>query len=130
MLPDEWFAKAREALTFAGAGFAASGIPGFASFLAHQAAELALKGYLATRRRDPPRLHDLVRLVDECQETEPSFSGAIEDALLLDPWYIPGRYPVQRTLAATAEDARDALAAAERILNAVGVANVLLPSRA
>jgi HEPN domain-containing protein len=121
MLPDEWFSKAREALTFARAGFAASGIPGFACFLAHQAVELSLKGFLATRGRDPPRLHDLLRLVDACRETDPSFEGTSEDALVLNPWYIPGRYPVHQTLAATPDDAAAALAAAARLLAATGV---------
>jgi hypothetical protein len=60
-------------------------------------------------------------LVDECREVEPSFPGTIEDALVLNPWYIPGRYPVQRTLAATAEDAQAALAAADRIVTAAGM---------
>lgn len=121
MPPEEWSLKAREALTFARAGFAASGLPGFACFLARQTAELALKGFLAARDREPPRIHDLVRLVDECRQTDPSFGGTDDDALLLNPWYIPGRYPVHRTLAAAAEDATAALAAAERILAAAGI---------
>ncbi len=118
MLRDEWLSKARDALAFARSGFAGSGIPGFTCFMAHQAAELALKGHLAGLGKAPPRIHSLVRLLDFCHQVDPRYAASEQDALVLDPWYIPGRYPVQRTLEATSADAEAALEAAARILDA------------
>ena len=120
MLPDEWLSRARDALRFAQAGYAASGIPGFTCFLAHQAAELALKGFLTAHGQKPPRIHDLALLMDRCMETAEGFGGSHEDALALNPWYIPGRYPTPSAVRASAQDAEDALAAAERLVLAAG----------
>ncbi len=121
MLKDEWFQRADDALEFARAGFAASGIAGFACFLAHQSAELALKGFLVRAGEEPPRVHDLPRLIALCRGCDPTFGGSDADALLLNPWYIPARYPVPITMSATAEDARQALGAAERLLRAASM---------
>ncbi len=118
MLPDEWRSKARDALSFARAGFGSSGIPGITCFLSHQSAELALKGFIASRGTEPPRVHDLPRLLFLCRELDSSFSGDEADVLLLNPWYIPGRYPVQHAVTATRSDGEEAIAAAERILEA------------
>ncbi len=120
MLPEEWYSKARDALAFAVAGFDSSGIPSIACFLSHQAAELAIKGCISERGGQPPRVHDLPRLLLHCSDLDDAIVIREEDALLLNPWYIPGRYPVQGLITATEQDAREAIAAAGRILDATG----------
>jgi HEPN domain-containing protein len=63
-----------------------------ACLLAQQAAEKAIKAVLVAEDMDPPKLHDLRRLLERC--ASPIMVGLDEAALEnLSRWSIAGRYP-------------------------------------
>jgi HEPN domain-containing protein len=83
---------------------------------AHQASEKAIKALLIARDVDPPKLHDLDRLVAQLPE---------EDAIVFDGfdlpeltrWAIEGRYPAELDEATNA-DAERAIALARSVISA------------
>jgi len=85
-----------------------------ACLLAQQAAEKAIKAVLVAEDVDPPKLHDLRRLLERC--ASPIMSELNEPALEdLSRWSIAGRYPADVD-EGTAGDAEACLAAASRVL--------------
>ena len=89
-------------------------------FLAHLAAEKALKAYLISRAVPFRRVHDLADL----RALLPSGTDiGISDADLerLNPWAIEGRYPGD-VADATRSEANECVAAAERVVGVVSVA--------
>ncbi len=77
---------------------------------AHQAAEKAIKALLAHHDVDPPRLHDLDRLVQRLPEGERAGFDVLE-LPELTRWAIEGRYPADVD-EATAGDATKSIAIA------------------
>jgi hypothetical protein len=67
-------------------------VPRGACIWAHQAAEKAIKALLVARDVDPPKLHDLDRLVGRLPEAVASVFDGL-DLPELSPWAIEGRYP-------------------------------------
>lgn len=63
-------------------------------YFSHQAAEKGLKGYLEDNKINPPRIHDLIELVKKCQNIDNQFSKFLQQARILNQFYIPTRYPV------------------------------------
>jgi HEPN domain-containing protein len=85
-----------------------------ACLLAQQAAEKAIKAVLVAEDMDPPRLHDLRRLLERC--ASPIMAELDEPALEdLSRWSIAGRYPVDVD-EGTAEDVASCLDTAGRVL--------------
>jgi HEPN domain-containing protein len=85
-----------------------------ACLLAQQAAEKAIKAVLVAEDTDPPKLHDLRRLLERCSSRIMSELNepALED---LSRWSIAGRYPAD-VAEGTAADAEACLATASRVL--------------
>ncbi|HYN76434.1 MAG TPA: HEPN domain-containing protein [Lamprocystis sp. (in: g-proteobacteria)] len=81
-----------------------------------QAAEKALKGFLAGRGRSLRRVHDLVLLLAECTELDPSFDPLADAAAMLTPYGTAFRYPGNISEPSLPE-AREAVVAARCILD-------------
>jgi HEPN domain-containing protein/predicted nucleotidyltransferase len=64
-----------------------------AVYHAQQAAENALKAYLAAHDEPFPKIHDLQPLVQRCEEFDPAFSKFISDAQVLTPYATQFSYP-------------------------------------
>jgi HEPN domain-containing protein len=64
-----------------------------ACFMAEQASQKALKGFLIAQRRRSVLIHSVARLVEECSQIDKEFSGHIASGRILDQYYIPTRYP-------------------------------------
>lgn len=64
-----------------------------ACFLAQQAAEKALKGYLYSRGETPVIGHSVDRLCRACAEYDDVFGELLKRIAILDTHYIPTRYP-------------------------------------
>jgi len=87
-----WLAQAQhdvEAAALAGR----EGFPETACFLAQQATDKALKGFLYTQGERPVMGHATHRLVERCAEYEHGFSDLLDVCRQLDQYYIPTRYP-------------------------------------
>jgi HEPN domain-containing protein len=88
-----WLRLAREDLAAARHLANAAHLPHrVACLLAQQAAEKAVKAVLVAEDMDPPKLHDLRRLLERC--ASPIMAGLDEPGLEdLSRWSIAGRYP-------------------------------------
>lgn len=120
MKRDEWERYRRQAVhTLASAhDDAVRGVYDWACFKAHQAGELALKGYVRATSHYATG-HSVVKLLADCAEPAPS--ALVDCAKSLDKVYIPARYPDAYDSGApmdyyTAADAAAAIDCAQRLL--------------
>lgn len=68
-------------------------LPDESVFHAQQAAEKALKAYLASRDEPFAKTHDLPRLVKQCQTLDEEFAQLADAASVLNPYVSQFRYP-------------------------------------
>jgi HEPN domain-containing protein len=93
-------------------------VPWNVAFLAQRAAEKALKGLLVHLGIEPPRTHDLARLLSLVPE-EKAEVRAQTGVLALTEYAITGQYPVRDLqVEPTWEDAEKAVALARSLLDA------------
>ncbi len=121
--PRQWLAKAGDDLAVAGMSLKAEYFS-HACFLSQQCIEKALKAYVIAKARTYPRIHNLVDLLERCEALDSAFAQFRADCEKVDEYYIPTRYPAgipgaKPTGMPSAEDAKEAIAAAENILNFV-----------
>ena len=64
-----------------------------ACFMAEQASQKALKGFLTAQGRRSIPIHSVAQLAEECSRIDKDFSNHIVPARILDQYYIPTRYP-------------------------------------
>ena len=64
-----------------------------AAYLCQQCAEKALKAYLVVNNIDPPKIHDLERLVQLCQNIDADFAQLEIDCKKINPYGTASRYP-------------------------------------
>ena len=71
------------------------GTPGCVCFLCQQMAEKLLKAFLVQERKEYPKIHSLLRLVELCGKIDKNFSDddLKEDIVFLNVFYAPARYP-------------------------------------
>lgn len=112
----EWFARGKEDLLFAEAGFKESGLASQACFLSHQAIEKFLKGYLLFKKGNFPKTHDLLFLLDLIAKEEKEFKKISEKVRILNGYYIPTRYPGGEISVFSSKEARRALKVAKEII--------------
>ncbi len=93
------------------------GLYWLACFNAHQAAELYLKGLLASVTGVHPYTHDLAELLEALRaiSVEPP-SDVVLSSELLTPHYTLARYPGRRVYTYTAERGRTCVECAEKIV--------------
>ena len=84
------------------------------AFHAQQGAEKYLKGFLVARGSVVPKIHDLVSLLRECRQHDPSLDFLRIDAELLTRLGWAARYP-DSPGEPEENDAREALRIAERV---------------
>ncbi len=125
MQPDR-FTTARNWLAAAGddytvATLALLQVPSLACFHAQQCAEKALKAILVAVAGDVAREHLMTRLLEELDGLGIETEDLRADALALEKFYGPTRYPdalggANPGTAYTVSEARDAIARAERLI--------------
>ena len=62
-------------------------------FHAQQAAEKLLKALLVSRGQQPPKIHDLTRLLTICLAHAPELAAFADDFVFLSPLAVLSRYP-------------------------------------
>ncbi len=91
-------------------------------FHSQQCIEKSLKAFLRAKRQKIPRIHELVELLNMCQELDSSYEIFLESCKIVGKYYIPTRYPeaLPGSLAEGGlperEDAEKALEIAKEIL--------------
>jgi HEPN domain-containing protein len=87
-------------------------------FNSQQAAEKALKGFLAAHGTPARKTHELLALISACAEIESDFDALAEDATILTPYVSEYRYP-GGPLEPSYDAARDAIQRARKIVDFV-----------
>ena len=87
-----WLRQAEHDLRIAG-GHQGRGDFSDACFMAEQAAQKALKGFLIAQGQRFVPLHSVAQLAERCAQFDPDFAASITSGRLLDQYYIPTRYP-------------------------------------
>ena len=64
-----------------------------ACFMAEQAAQKALKGFLMAQGQRSVLVHSVAQLAERCAQFDADFAAHITSGRLLDQYYIPTRYP-------------------------------------
>lgn len=93
ILADEWFNSGISDYKYAEIGLQEKTIFPQIAFLSQQIAEKYLKGFLVLYGIEPPRIHDLPKLLDECIKFEAKLEVLLDACELLTGFYIESRYP-------------------------------------
>lgn len=93
LLAQEWFATAISDYQYAAIGLKAREVFPQIAFLSQQVAEKFLKGFLTLHQMEPPRIHDLTKLLDECVKLQPELQTLRDACEALTGFYIEVRYP-------------------------------------
>lgn len=92
-LAQEWFDAALNDYQYAEIGLREDYVFPQVAFLSQQVAEKMLKGFLTLNAIEPPRSHDLTKLLDECGKIKPELEDLREACETLTGFYIEVRYP-------------------------------------
>ena len=93
ILANEWFDSANSDYQYAEVGMKEEYVFPQVAFLSQQIAEKFLKGFLLVHNVQPPRIHELPKLLDECAKINPEFEKLRDACELLTGFYIDTRYP-------------------------------------
>lgn len=88
-------------------------------FLAQQAAEKYLKGYLVFKKINPRPLHHLEELAKDCAGFEKGFLDWLDECRVLTRYYIETRYPPLVPIEYSKTEAKKAIKTAEDIIEFV-----------
>ncbi len=114
----EWMKKASGDLKAANLLLHDDDVLDIAVYHTQQCAEKALKTFLVFCKNSLPKTHDLQRLLELCSQKDQTFSGLLDDVLILNPYGVYSRYPDDRFVI-NKEDVEDAIARAAKILRFV-----------
>ncbi len=92
-LAQEWFDSAVSDYQYAEIGLKEDQIFPQIGFLTQQVAEKFLKGFLILYGIEPPLIHELPKLLDECIKVNPSLENLRDSCELLTGFYVESRYP-------------------------------------
>lgn len=92
-LAQEWFDSAESDLKYAEIGLKENSIFPQVVFLSQQVAEKMLKGFLMLNKIEPPRIHDLTRLLDQSSKIKAELEELRDSCEALTGFYIEVRYP-------------------------------------
>ena len=89
-----WRKKSEENLKWADDNLKAGNFP-LVCYLAQQAVELLLKGYLYSQNKIPPKTHQLIRLAKFSEKLGLKIKGLLPKLAILSEYYLESRYPDQ-----------------------------------
>ena len=92
-LAKEWFDTAVSDFQYAKVGLEEKQVFPQVAFLSQQVAEKFLKGFLVLHGQEPPRIHDLPKLLDAGVKIQPKLEKIRDACELLAGFYVEVRYP-------------------------------------
>ncbi|OGG87327.1 hypothetical protein A3B87_01840 [Candidatus Kuenenbacteria bacterium RIFCSPHIGHO2_02_FULL_39_13] len=113
----KWFAIGDNDLKYAQTSFEEFGaFYAQICFIAQQAAEKYLKGFLILHKNSFPKIHDLTKLLKLCAEIEKDFLDFADETSYLSQFYLIARYPLTEYPPAGKKEAKKAIDSAEEII--------------
>ncbi len=115
---DEWVAKAEADWSVATSLSRRRRVPLYDAVCFHcqQCAEKYLKAFLVLHRVLPPKIHDVVELIDRCSGFDPRLAALADYARPLNAYAVKARYP---GAFCSPDDAKDARARARNLRRVV-----------
>ncbi len=92
-LAKEWIIKSQNDFKSATILFKENGPTDSLCFHCHQAVEKALKGFLVFNKKEFPKIHDLIHLLNLCEKIDKDFENFKQETSFLNRFYIETRYP-------------------------------------
>lgn len=93
ILAQEWFDSAVSDYQYAEVGLKEDTVFPQIAFLSQQIVEKYLKGVFILYGVEPPRIHELPKLLDGCEKLNPDLEKLRDACELLSGFYIETRYP-------------------------------------
>lgn len=118
-LAKEWFTKGDHDISGAILLFREGGFTDTICFLCQQAVEKYLKGYLVSQHLRPKKIHDLVKLVEQCSIVDRDFKEIEENCHFLRDFYIEARYPLGPPVVYPKQTAKEALEKTKEIIDLI-----------
>lgn len=115
-----WLEKGREEYNSAVLNLKFGGYPDTICFLAHQAGEKTLKGFLVLHGTRFKKEHSLAYLLNLCIKIDKEFVALKENSKILDPYYIETRYPLDIPITYSKKQVEQAVELAGKIVEFVG----------
>ncbi|MCK9401664.1 MAG: HEPN domain-containing protein [Bacteroidales bacterium] len=115
ILAKEWIKKADDDYKSAKVVLTEGGYLGTTCFLSQQMSEKYLKGYLVFSGKNVEKIHDLIKLLNECKKIKYEFVKLENECILLNDYYIETRYPLDTPINYTKKEAKEALIAAKSV---------------
>ena len=119
ILAKEWLVKSMDDYKSAKVVLKEGGYYGTTCFLSQQIAEKCLKGFLVFHDIKIKKIHDLIKMLNECKKIEKDIDKLEDECILLNDYYIETRYPLDSPIDYSKNEARQALKAVEKIMNYV-----------
>lgn len=118
-LAREWLKKAGDDLLSAQVILNEGGYLGTTCFLSQQIVEKCLKGFLVAHGAKPDKIHDLIKLLNDCLRFDRSLMDIQDECVMLNDYYIEARYPLDVPVDYKKPETRSALKAAEVIIQRI-----------
>lgn len=96
------------------------GFPHIIAYHCHQSAEKSLKGFLIVNQKIYPKTHDLIVLLNLCQEIDKGFKLLLSQVRVLNPLHLEEKYPFEPVADYTNKELLSFLKSARNILQFVG----------
>lgn len=123
-LAREWIIKSQNDLKSAEILARENGPTDSFCFHCHQAVEKILKGFLVFNKKEFPKIHDLIHLLNLCEKLDKSLGDLKKEVSFLNRFYIETRYPPEVTVYSK-DDCKKALEATKEITQFI--INKILP---
>jgi HEPN domain-containing protein len=114
-----WLMKGKEEHSSAVLNLKSGGYPDTICFLAHQAGEKTLKGFLVLHGIKFRKEHSLAYLLKLCARVDEDFLKLKENCQILDPYYIETRYPLDIPITYSKKQVEQAVELAQGIVEFV-----------
>lgn len=110
----DWYAKGRQDLQAARILYEQGADNTLVCFHCQQAIEKHLKGYIIKHMQQLIEGHSLVKLCKICMQDKEEFKAYLKDLALVNEYYVETRYPADRPLDVSSDDAKECLDIADR----------------
>lgn len=110
----EWIIKSQNNLKSAGILYRENGPSDSICFHCQQTVEKILKGFLVFNKKEFPKVHDLIHLLNLCKKIDKSLEGLEDEVSFLNRYYVETRYPSEVAIYSK-DECKKALEATQKV---------------